>query len=185
MSGNKKIIRYLLYLALVTTLIASATLAKYSTMLEAGAQACVAAFTTNNTVDFNMALDDMLPGSTKEVSFTVVNFDGVKDCQVGLDYDIQVSTTGNLPLAFRLEGTKESGDSDAKSQVTGGLSQVEDRLWKAENGKFPVASGGGRKRHSYTLYVDWPSSAEAADYSEEIDMLTVTVTTRQSQAEIT
>ena len=179
--NKKKIIRYLLYLAVVTTIVTSATLAKYSTMAEFGVTGTVAAFVSGTTVDLNMALDDMAPGSAKNIQFTVVNYEGDQTSDVSLDYEILVSSTGNLPLAFSLLGEKESADSDAGSRLVGVLTQTEDGQWKADGGKLPIASQtGGRKKHTYRLTASWPASAEAADYSQEIDMLTVTVVTRQS-----
>ncbi len=184
MERNKKrrIIRYLAYLALVTTLITSSTLARYAFQGGLDVKNQVAAFATGSQINFNMPLDDMAPNSSKEVTFSVVNYEGSRDSEVVLEYDVQVETTGNLPLTFSLAGPEGFDASGADNQLVeeGELALVSDGARKkgtATGGRLPI---GERVSHDYRLIVSWPVTDEAADYSNEIDMLTVTVSSRQA-----
>lgn len=177
--------RLLLYLILVmaaTSLAATGTLAKYSSTFGVNASIEVAAFAGGGAMDFDVPLDNMTPGSTRTMQFTVQNYDEKRDCEVQLDYEIQVETTGNLPLSFQLLGKKTADDSSADSVLAGPLNSS----LKASGGKLPIAAGGdgetgaGRKQHTYELSVTWPAGETDEDYSREIDMVTVTVTTTQA-----
>lgn len=175
--GKKsRLLRYLALAVLATSLAATGTLAKYSSLFSAETTVQTAAFAGGGTVDFGVALEGMVPGGTKTVQFTVQNYDEKQDCDVQLNYEIQVETTGNLPLSFQLLGKKEAGDSSADSTLAGPL----DSGLKAAGGKLPIASGGGRKQHTYELSMTWPEGETDEDYSKEIDMVTVTVTTVQA-----
>ncbi len=180
--------RLLIYLALavlVTSLATSATLAKYSSTFSATATMQIAAFAGGGgAASFDVTMEDMAPGRSSAVQFTVQNYDEGEnglDCEVQMDYEIQVETTGNLPLVFSLRGQKESDDSSAKSVLTG---QLDPGTLKAVGGKLPVASAntaaGGRKKHTYELTVAWPEGETDEDYSQEIDMVTITVTAKQA-----
>lgn len=182
MKGHKKagIIRYLLYLVLVTSVITSVSLAKYASTGEGRAAGLVASFTTGTTLDLEMPVLDMLyPGSKKEIAFVVTNFQGEQNSEVPLEYEMQVETTGNLPLKFSLAGTKEEGASDT---LVGPL----DNNLRAVGGHFPSAGLEGKKTHTYTLTVEWP--LEQSDginptdpgYSDEIDQVTVRIKTAQA-----
>lgn len=179
MKGNGKkarLLRYLVYAALVTTLFTSATLAKYASQFGANASVQVAAFAGGGTVDFDVALEGMAPGETRAVQFTVQNYEEDRNCDVQLEYEIQVETTGNLPLTFRLLGQKQSDDSSAGSLLVGTL----DSGLKAAGGQLPVVSKEGKKQHTYELSVTWPPAEANVDYSDEIDMVSLRVTTRQA-----
>lgn len=170
-------IRYLAYLAIVTTLITSTTLAKYSSEETLSVKSQVATFLESSKVDLNVALDDITPGGQKEVKFSVVNFEGGKTSDVDLEYEIQVATTGNLPLQFQLTGDLNGDTASADNRLVGELDQS---TLKAAGGRMPLAEGAaGKKTHSYTLYVVWPNSADAVKYKNEIDMLTVTISSWQ------
>lgn len=177
--------RVLVILALVavaTSLFSSRTLAKYASRFSAGGTFTVAGFAGGGTVNFDVPLTDMTPGSVKPVRFTVCNFEGEKNSDVALTYSIRVETTGNLPLSFSLIGQKESDDSSAQSVTAAGLARDgEANVWTASGGSLPSASAEGKKTHSYELSVSWPAGDYSGDYSHEIDMVTVSVTTVQAK----
>lgn len=83
-----------------------------------------------------------------------------------------------MPLEFELIGAKQTDDENEGSALAGEL----DSTLKAEGGCLPIADdeeNGGRLQHSYELKVTWPQGKTDDDYSKEIDMVTVTVTTVQ------
>lgn len=182
MEGHKKsiFIRCLLYLVLVTSVITSVTLSRYVNNSAALASGLVASFTTSTTMDLEIPLSDMLvPGTEKRMQFAVRNFDGEVDCEVPLDYSIQVETTGNLPLEFKLKGEKESADTDVENSVLVGT--LGENLL-ASGGKLPSAGIGGKKTHTYELTILWPEEKSDENYSDEIDCVTLKITTAQRPA---
>lgn len=181
---KSRFLRYLLLAVLATSLGTSATLAKYASQTSTEATMQVAAFAGGGTVDFDVVLEKMSPGQTKSVPFTVQNYDGDGESDVMLNYSVQVETTGNLPLEFTLQGDTQSGDSgsaDGTSVTAGPLEDGEAPHTKiAKNGVLPPVAVGGRKQHSYRLDVTWNAGDKNEDYSHEIDLVTVTVTTVQA-----
>lgn len=178
-----RLLRWLLYLALVTTVIASATLAKFASTADAGLKAVVASFVSGTTMDVDVPLDGMAPGVQQEMTFVVTNYEDHRDNEVLLGYEIQVETTGNLPLTFSLAGEKKNADGSADADVassalTGALNG--DLL--ATGGKLPPVSISGKKMHTYKLTVLWPLDKNDADYSDEIDRVTVKISTKQLDA---
>lgn len=181
MKKPSRLLLYLLLAVVVTMLAATDTLAKYSSQFSTSLSAKVAAFAGGGTLDFDLALEDMAPGDTRTVQFTVQNYDGERDCEVAMDYEIVIDTMGNLPLSFTLLGKKEAGDGEENSRLAGPL----DQNLTAGGGKLPVAGGeeGGRRQHTYELSISWPKEETNEDYSYEIDLVTVTVTTKQAEIE--
>lgn len=172
-TGGKKV-RLLLLLVLavtVTSLATTGTLAKYASEFKQTVSAEVAAFAGGGTVDFAVALADMVPGEQKTVDFTVCNFKGDTYSDVGIVYEIQVESTGNLPLEFSLLGKNDSG--------TGTLAGDFNEEGKASGGWLPLAEEGKKLQHSYELSVTWSAGMASEEYSHEIDMVTVTVTAVQ------
>ncbi len=176
-----RLLRYLLLAAVATGLFASTTLAKYASTFKGTATMTIAAFAGGSSV-FDVTMEDMYPGcSPHVVNFTVQNYDGSGESDVMLDYSIQVETTGNMPLEFTLTGQRESDDNYADSRCVGSLapSAEDPNVLTATGGRLPVAAIGGKKVHSYALKVTWPEAEDDSDYSHEIDMITVSVTTVQ------
>lgn len=176
-----RLLLYLALAALATSLAASGTLAKYASSFGYQVGTQVAAFAGGKSVDFAVPVDEMVPGSRQTVTFAVRNYEDDTNCQVRMTYEIQAETTGNLPLVFEgLVGTKT--DSMTLSTVAGQVTRSGNTL-TATGGGLPVAEGdgatGGKVTHSYQLTLYWPETEKAEDYSQEIDMVTVTVTATQ------
>ena len=102
--------RILIYLLLLTGVGASlvgVSDARYSTVVRGGASATVAAvaldITGNRTsIDLSSHLQDMSPGSERNLVFSVSNQKNGAVSQVTQEYSITVGSTGNLPLTFHL-----------------------------------------------------------------------------------
>lgn len=170
-------LRLLLYLALAvlaTSLAATGTMAKYASKFTGTASMEVASFAGGGTVDFNVALESLAPGELQTVPFAVSNYEGNRQSDVGILYEIQVESTGNLPLEFSLLGINDGG----QGKLVGSL----DSSGKAAGGQLPYFEGSG-VRHSYELSVYWPDDQTSEAYSHEIDMVTITVTAVQEEPE--
>ncbi len=183
-----KIIRWLLYVALVTSVITSVTLAKYSAGIDGVATGMMAAFVSDTSLDLEVPLSNLLsPGSTQSTTFTVTNYNSGsdRDSEILLGYDIEVKTTGNLPLRFSLTGQKKNADGSADEDVANSvLADYTDfsSTLKAAGGRLPVVQASGRKDHEYTLSIVWPADKADDEYSDEIDRVVVTITTKQLNA---
>lgn len=183
MKGKAKkswLLRCLLALALVTSLTSASTLAKYASHFSVSTSAEVAAFAGGGTVSFDADLEGITPSQPRSMTFTVQNYEGEKNSDVQLDYTIRVETTGNLPLAFSLVG--QTGEIADDNKPAGALTRQGGNVWvwEAKGGVLPIASEKGKKQHSYELTASWSSDAAKEDYSHEVDMVTVTVTTTQT-----
>ncbi len=178
-----KLLRWLLYLTLVTCVISSATMAKYASSADGYAEAVVAAFVSDTTLNLDVPLEGMLPGSEKEMTFVVTNYSGDQINNVLLGYEVQVETTGNLPLEFSLTGEKKNADGSADADVANSvLAGALNEKLLAAGGRLPPAGEFGKKEHTYKLAVRWPESQADADYSDEIDQVTIKITTTQLNA---
>ncbi len=163
---------FLLYLALVTSLILSVTLARYSSGASGTGTAAVAAMAGDASSTIQMSLDRMTPGGEdKELKFQVVNFTANAVSEVALDYQITVETTGNLPLTFTLAA------DEGTNRVGGGTILDGDKSQTLTGGAFPLT--GEKQAHTYTLTASWPLEKNDGGYSQEIDLVTVRVEAKQ------
>lgn len=169
-------LRYLAYLVLVTAVITSTTLARFAANVDVGATSGIAAFVSGTEVTLELGTQGPLsPGETQKIEFRVSNTENGKTCEVPLDYEIQVETTGNLPLSFELVSGSVIDEEMEDNAAVGSL----DQTLNATGGKLPSARTGGAVTHAYTLEITWPRDENAEEYSHEIDRLAVVVTTEQ------
>lgn len=167
-----------MYLVIVTTVVSSTTLARFATKEGLTAGATIAAFVSGTDLNLDLGTQEALsPGETKVIYFNVTNSEDGRVCEVPVDYEMQIETTGNLPLNFTLVGQKVSGDGDESvNRLAGTL----DAALCAKGGKLPSARSGGEAIHRYALNVSWPQNEKAEAYSKEIDQLSVKIKTTQS-----
>ncbi len=169
----RRFLRYLLYLALLSTVVSSFTMARYVSKGTAVAEARVAALVSNVQVKFEQNLENLLPGQVTEFSFIVANFDGDRVCDTDMDYQIQVTSTKNLPLTFELIPDEKPSTEGGYNALTGPLTDG-----KAVGGKLPH-SGTGKVSHVYKLKITWPETETDAAYSGKVDLVTVSVSSQQ------
>lgn len=173
---DKRIIKYLAYLAVVSMILTSGTMAKFTADETATGTASIALFASGTSYETDLAVGgNIFPGSSREISFTVENYneDG-EESDIAIQYDIEVLTTNNLPLEFNLSGTGASGGE--VDRLVGAFSKT---ALTASGGILPVGAEE-RKTHSYTLTIEWPETETDDRYSDEIDMITIKVTTAQA-----
>lgn len=177
------LIRYLLYLALVTSVLTSVTLARYASNDEGTGRALVASFITGTTLEQDISLDGVLgPGDSKSVTFDVTNYQDAEVNNVMLNYDIQVETTGNLPLDFSITERQQinaDGQADSDVDVSRLAGALDPTTLTATGGLLPPAGEYGKKIHTYTLTISWPADDADEGYSDEIDRVTLRITSAQ------
>ncbi len=173
---NKRLIKYLIYIVVVVSMVVtSGTLARYTSEEAAVGTASIALFAAGTSYEANLYLgENIYPGATQNLVFTVENYgENNVVSEVALTYDIIIVTTNNLPLSFNLSGTGASGG--AGDRLVGAFNQT---TLQAAGGILPA--GTTKTQHRYTLTVDWPERIRDDGYSDEIDMVTIKVNTMQA-----
>lgn len=159
---------YLIYGVLVTMLVSTATMSGYLTTVSGRGTASVALVGTSvNRLEFDT---EIKPGSNSELNFEVLNYVGDIVSEVNLDYSIEVTSTGNLPLTFSLS---------ADNAVNYALTPDGDKKWSGG-----LLTHGSKKAHTYTLLVTWDDSSQenkSAELSAEIELVTVMLVAKQEQ----
>lgn len=177
---------YLLLAVLATTLATTGTLARYQSEFSAASSMTIAGFAGGGSMNFDLdeELANMYPGDTRTIYFTVRNYDGEMYCDVAMDYEIELETTGSLPLTFTLRGTKDKEDAE-NNALAGNFGDPAEgetlgKRYLAAGGRLPVAGGiGGKRQHEYELQVTWPKEENNIAFEHEIDEITLTVTATQ------
>ena len=155
-------------LALASACILPEIYARYFTKdkIEDGAQ--VAPFVLDSNFEMqsvNLELSNKVKnaGDTASFEFEVKNHAGGAVTAVDLQYTVTVESYGTLPLEFIIQRT----DVDAISSGGG-------KVYYTQSMEASVES-----THRYTVTVRWPEGVKDADFADEIDVVTVTVTCNQ------
>lgn len=181
-------LRWLIFAVVVTALVSTTTLSRYMTTVTGKATATVASvdMTAGDRSRMGFDIGGLKPGDSTTYAFNVCNFNGAKASDVTLDYQISVSSTGNLPLTFALKndtiasGTSEDLGVAATPWTVSGLTGNQNKLTTLSPGTLPHSV---RVTHRYTLIVSWPADKNDASYANEIDHITVTVDAQQAAPE--
>jgi hypothetical protein len=133
-------------------------------VLSAGSQ-------TGNIKMFELKPDDQ----DYEYDFTVSNFKDSKVSDVDMEYDLEIITTTNLPVSYKLY--LESQDNIITSQET---FQDNDSMYFTRY-KTPkeTFSKNVQKTYTYKLIVNFPSTYSSDVYQDLIDSVQVKITSRQ------
>ncbi len=171
-----RIAAYLFCLSAAGALVIGTTYAFYSSSVSGSAKAKTAAFALDvtdshqNQVDLTAELAGMRPSQEKEIAFVVTNTKNSTVSDVAQEYSITITTTGNLPLTYKLQGADISAPEGGYVTESGPLS------WSG--GLLPFSSSG--VTHTYVLTVIWPPDDDDESLSDEIDLITMTIDARQA-----
>lgn len=176
-----RIAAYLFCLSAAGALVVGTTYAFYSSSVSGSAKAKTASFTLDvtdsqkNQVDLTAELTGMSPSSqNKKITFAVTNTKDGAVSEVAQEYSITITTTGNLPLTYELQGADASAPEGSYVTAAGPLS------WSG--GLLPLSSSGS-VTHTYDLTVTWPSNSADEKLSDEIDLVTMTIDAKQALPE--
>ena len=175
---KSRIVGYGLLLAAAGISAWSLSYARFTAQADGTAAASVAAWGNSSTA-IDIHVNGLRPGKTKDYIFSVTNMEDGVISEVWPYYSIGVETTGNLPVEFALTPEISSPDHGGTFAETG------------ENGKLTLNNGmavvkGGYLPHSvsvihtYTLAVTWPEEQTGTEYADEIDLVTLTVSSEQT-----
>lgn len=153
-----RVLIVLCYLVIITALVATFTLSKYTSEAGGDSSAEIATFsatysaTNSGSSEQTVDLTDMVPGEEREIKLVISN-----DSQVSISYEISAVTYGNLPLSLTF---KNSDRQELASSPTGEI-----RL-------------GGDEDVCY-LSIKWDSDKNSSYYASEIDAVTITMAYEQ------
>ena len=158
------------------------TSAKYESEKQLDIKPSFAFFITDiGTQSATLKLDNIVPSDEAYLyTFTVSNFKDGKKANVDLRYSIEVITTTNLPLNFKLYKnpvfTNETHHSDNIIQNDDGV-YFRHLLYDSES----VMSYQTATTDTYTLWVEFPSShkEEAASLNGIMDLVDVEIRAKQ------
>ncbi|WP_419037359.1 hypothetical protein [Enterocloster bolteae] len=169
---------YGLLLAAASISVWSFSYARFTAQENGMASATVAAWGSgSSTIDINVS--GLRPGDKKTYIFEVTNTENGVTSEVGQDYSIIVETTGNLPLDFALTYDNSNPDHQGLFVNTGenGTLTFNGRMAAVRGGRLPHSVSA---IHTYTLAVSWPEDKAGTEYTDEIDLVTLTVSSEQT-----
>ncbi len=171
--GSKYSVRLsvlLLCFAIAVSAIISGSIAFYRLSNDAVAEPPLATYEfivggVESSDSFTLDLTELnRPNTSKEITFTVSN----GNSKIWQSYDIGISSTGNLPLAFSL---KKQGEED---ELLDGNNKI----------KSEINIGPEAATHTYVLTVTWDANDNDLALRDEIDLVTVNVSSTQKEPQI-
>lgn len=135
-------------------------------------------------MDFNIDLNKIEPSNEPYIyKFSVSNFDGNKHSQVDLEYQIDLRTTTNLPLTYKLYRNENYDDSNATNLFENvQIVQDTDGAW------YNLAEGKEKyeflytetKTDIYTLVINFPKEYKnKLDYADNLDNIEIEIKSNQ------
>lgn len=160
----------LLLAVLLISHAASGVFAKYSTAASASDAARVALFGHNESVDLSNWVASLKPGDSREIALQVSNANsGGEISEVAQEYDIEVETAGNLPLAYTLM---------RDGAVIGSFGEKSSAVHTFASDGMAFAPGNS-ETHAYALVVNWPAEENSVKYADVPDYVQVRINVRQ------
>lgn len=110
--SSRKLIYIIAFLCVITMFNFNITSSRY--MEEAFADNSIIAtpILTFSNCEATYSADNLLPGATKEITFTVSNTDEEIQNEVLLKYNLQIETNTNIPLQYKLYEVTSSGENE-------------------------------------------------------------------------
>lgn len=152
----------------------TAAWSRYRKQVEASGEALVARLATGTEFQMDAAVLPEKPGESKDVTFTVTNYDGSFVSDTMLQYTAEIKTAENLPLKFQLKHNRTAGVADTDWIP-------EDTLAGNTASRTGSFLPGEKATHSYTLSIIWPLETGEADceYADEIDYVQIQIHAKQ------
>ena len=162
----------LLCLVLTSFWMISNMYARYSSEASGSDGARVALFGHSQSITLNLdndKLNNLTPGSSFTYSLKVANYESSKTSEVGEKYNIEIITSGNLPLRYSVQnGTSEIGSFEE--------SKKSEARFENENMKFDA---GTKREDEYKITVEWPESRNAEQYAGLVDNIMIQINEEQ------
>lgn len=135
-------------------------------------------------MDFNIDLDKIEPSSKPYIyKFSISNFDGNRHSDVDIEYQMNITTTTNLPLTYELYRNENYDDENATNLFENMKTKQDvDGAWYnylegQEKYLFPYEED---KTDIYTLVVYFPESNKTTtEYADNLENIEVEIKSNQ------
>ena len=155
------------------------TLSRFKTESRADATIDIAFFVTNDTYNYQeITLVDMIPGDTKEYTFSVSNFKDDLRTEVNLKYNVEVLTTTNIPLQYELYLNNNGIDNEVVD--TNEIIQDDDNTYfrsiKTIEKDFNFNEN---QTDIYKLVIKYPSEQKDINYQDSAENIEIRINAKQ------
>lgn len=168
-------ITWLLYTIVLTTIVTTITLSRYTSNVSLTGSADVASIVTiQKEIVLNPSSQVLKPGQQVKYKFGITNDDNGDISEVTQSYDIYFQTTGNLPLTYELVKNSDDGVSTDNHAVPNSGKFTYNTSTKI-NASPGTLNHTNSEVHYYDLIVNWPNTDNDYDdkYATEIDAITI------------
>lgn len=132
--------------------------------------------------DMTLNLTKIFPRNDAYIyTFSIGNQDGKNTAEIDMTYDLTLRTTTNLPLTYELYMNQDYGENGATNIIeTNEVKQDEDGTYfRNITTKEEELLYKEPKTNVYTLVVHFPENYNREEYQDIIEMLEITVDSRQ------
>ena len=182
-------IRYLIFILVIVLLLfiglllLKKTYSKYITDVDVDVDIKAAMYVfEDETMNFNIDLNGIVPSDTPYIySFSIANYNDTKSSDVDIEYKINIVTTTNMPLIYKLY-RNEKYDTGVNIISDYRLVKDEDNVWynKLDINDIFSFKYGVNSKDIYYLVVYFPLAYKSNNnYADCIDNIEVTVNSYQ------
>ena len=164
----------LLAAVLLTSHAVGGVLARYTTAGASGDEARVAVFGHSESVTFTDWSATIKPGSTQTLALTVSNARSATVSEVAQTYDIELVTSGNLPLTYTVTRASDGATIGTFTEGSGATNQT----FSVTDGSMSFQAGT-KRTDAYTVTASWPAGSNASKLANIPDFLQVNINVRQ------
>ena len=132
--------------------------------------------------EMTLNLAEIFPQDNAYVyTFSIGNEEGEKTAEIDLSYDLKIRTTTNLPLTYSLYMNQDYEDENAINKIeTNEIEQDEDGTYfRTMTTETETLFYKEPKTNVYQLIVHFPANYNTIEYQDIIEMLEITVDSRQ------
>lgn len=172
----------LLGAVLLTSHAVSGAMAKYTTAGSSSDEARVALFGHSETITFMSTwpgTTGFVPGATSSATLTVTNAKNGQVSEVAQSYEIEIVTSGNLPLHYEL--VRKAGNGKVDDTPIGSFDESSNNAshtFEITDGSATFEPGVSRE-DKYQILVSWPGTKKEASYSNRPDFVQVNINVKQ------
>ena len=149
--------------------------ARYSSTASGSDSARVAIFGHDQSISLTAGtgMTNLKPGDSKTYTVEVANYKTGTTSEVALRYDLEIVTTGNLPLQYTV--SKKAASESLGSTQIGSFEETTTDVSKTFSDGNMHFEAGKQESAVYTIEVVWPKDKADASYAGIPDDITVNV----------
>lgn len=168
---------------LIVIRIFSITLSKYESESNSNANIDIAFFLLKEDYQsMSLNLGKIFPREEPYIyTFEITNEEEGKIAEVDLEYNLNIRTTTNLPLSFKLYMNEDYRLDTSKNIIINSIEQKDEygtyfKILQTEKQEFVHSIA---KSNIYTLLIYFPKEYNTEDYQDIIDFIEITIDAKQ------